>query len=203
MDKKIIITAIVAVALVIVVAGVYGITNNGHDSQDVTYNGNGGTYEGENTFVVSNETVIPNVFTNSGYTFSEWNTKADGNGETYAVGEEISYGTVLYAQWVHTVTSYSASMGNFTPLFQINGEELGLGSYLGSTSVITISGGSGWTYDSALDLFYCTYEGTEYMTQVEITGAESIVSAVVGGVPTITMATPDNIGVSISVLPVY
>lgn len=35
----------------------------------------------------------------TGYTFSGWNTKADGSGTAYAAGRTISAGATLYAQW--------------------------------------------------------------------------------------------------------
>lgn len=43
-----------------------------------------------------------NTFTRNGYTFKNWNTKADGTGDTYTDGQDFvvpSDGFVLYAQW--------------------------------------------------------------------------------------------------------
>ena len=53
------------------------------------------------------ETVAlsPNKFAREGYTFSGWNTEADGSGDSYTDGQEVkniaSKGekVVLYAQW--------------------------------------------------------------------------------------------------------
>ena len=47
-------------------------------------------------------TIAANTFTNAGYTFSEWNTQADGDGDPYEAGdviENIQNDIELYAQW--------------------------------------------------------------------------------------------------------
>jgi hypothetical protein len=59
----------------------------------------------------SSYTVKPNAFTQTGYTFTVWNTEPDGSGTDYEEGEEFSNVTAnitLYAQWVE-VTSSSSS----------------------------------------------------------------------------------------------
>ena len=45
--------------------------------------------------------LLEHTFTREGYTFSGWNTKADGSGTSYADQEEVTLSgdTVLYAQW--------------------------------------------------------------------------------------------------------
>ena len=70
----------------------------------LTYNANGGkgkpvsapgTPEGS-------VTVAKNVFTRSNYTFTGWNTQADGTGTAYKPGDTFTLtgnDTVLYAQW--------------------------------------------------------------------------------------------------------
>ncbi len=72
----------------------------------VTFNANGGTGSMTNQYVSYNTTakLNANTFTRSGYTFSGWNTKADGTGTSYAdkgnVSASTSNGTIsLYAQW--------------------------------------------------------------------------------------------------------
>ena len=71
----------------------------------VTYDANGGS--GTMTDINSPyayeaaATVLPNGFTCNGYTFTGWNTKADGSGKSYAEGASIKMlsNVVLYAQW--------------------------------------------------------------------------------------------------------
>lgn len=70
------------------------------------YDGNGATsgYVASQTGSHNDEiTVAKNGFSRSGYTFSSWNTKADGTGTSYAPGSKITLpagDTILYAQWV-------------------------------------------------------------------------------------------------------
>ena len=88
----------------------------------VTYNANGGTgtttdanspYEAG-----SNVTVLSNSFTRSGYSFTGWNTSAEGDGTPYAAGATISSiaaNVTLYAQWSendYTVTVNAGSNGS-------------------------------------------------------------------------------------------
>ncbi len=61
---------------------------------------------------VKSTTATDNQFTRTGYTFTGWNTKADGTGTAYQAGATIAYPAegktlTLYAQWgvsSHTVT---------------------------------------------------------------------------------------------------
>lgn len=73
--------------------------------------GNGGLDKSGNTSSDSytnalTATAKSNPFTKSGYTFTEWNTKADGSGISYKVGDTVSFEVahngevlVLYAIW--------------------------------------------------------------------------------------------------------
>ena len=69
----------------------------------ITYNANGGTGTMENQTIPANstETLSKNTFTREGYSFKNWNTKADGTGTAYTDEEEVSnLGEItLYAQW--------------------------------------------------------------------------------------------------------
>ena len=80
----------------------------------VTYDGNGaaGGYTNDETAYSSGATVTVatnenNHFTHPGYSFTGWNTRADGEGTGYAAGAtfSISENTTLYAQWT-PVTLY-------------------------------------------------------------------------------------------------
>ncbi len=77
----------------------------------VNYNANGGTGNmaaGTGVQFVG-YTVLDNAFTRQGYTFTGWNTKADGTGDDYAPGDNlenmdgegelIATSITLYAQW--------------------------------------------------------------------------------------------------------
>lgn len=69
----------------------------------LTFDANGGTGTmSDQEFVYGTlQKITKNTYTKEGYTFTEWNTKADGTGTTYTDEQEISITEklVLYAQW--------------------------------------------------------------------------------------------------------
>ena len=74
------------------------------DQGTISYNANGGTgtTASQTGNVDSSTSVAQNGFTRPGYTFTGWNTEADGSGTSYQPGTSITIpnGTkVLYAQW--------------------------------------------------------------------------------------------------------
>lgn len=84
-------------------------------SYTITYNKNSGTGTMSNQSIsFYSTTLTKNAFTRTGYTFTGWNTKSDGSGDSYTDGQSIGCltnvtgGTVtLYAQWkvkTYTVT---------------------------------------------------------------------------------------------------
>ena len=61
--------------------------------------------------------LTPNAFTRKGYSFTGWNTKADGTGKKYADGAIVSFDadTTLYAQWTQDpVITFDANGGEGT-----------------------------------------------------------------------------------------
>ncbi len=66
-------------------------------------NGGEGTIEDQSVHSSTSVTLEENVFTREGYTFTGWNTKADGSGTSYSDQQVISQGflldVTLYAQW--------------------------------------------------------------------------------------------------------
>ncbi|MBR0133865.1 InlB B-repeat-containing protein, partial [Candidatus Saccharibacteria bacterium] len=70
----------------------------------IVYNANGGTGTMSDTTGVTDQTVqvATNSFTRAGYTFTGWNTKADGSGTDYSEGADYALtatNLALYAQW--------------------------------------------------------------------------------------------------------
>ena len=70
----------------------------------LTYDANGGAGTIDPAIGAAGEsvTVAENVFTRNNYTFTGWNTKADGSGTAYEPGASFTLtaeNTVLYAQW--------------------------------------------------------------------------------------------------------
>lgn len=100
----------------------------------VEFKANGGTGSMQNQAMISNvpANLRENTFTKSGYSFQEWNTKADGTGITYKDEEEV-YGlsytegetVTLYAQW-QVPTKYAVQIYGINEDIDKNGETLGL-----------------------------------------------------------------------------
>ena len=72
-------------------------------SYTITYDANGGTNSMENT----TNTVADCGFTYDGKDFVEWNTKADGTGDSYAPGDKATKNLDLYAIWTDHVAKYT------------------------------------------------------------------------------------------------
>ncbi len=91
----------------------------------IAFDGNGGSYQGSNVSAVyDTKAVLPATgAARTGYTFSGWNTQADGKGETYQGGSEVlnltdeNNGIVtLYAMW---------TANKYTIVFDGNGNDSG------------------------------------------------------------------------------
>ncbi len=95
----------------------------------VTYNSNGGTgstASSTHTYGVAKK-LTANAFTKAGYSFTGWNTKANGSGTTYVDKQSVlnlssidCYTITLYAQWkANTYTVfYNANGGKNPPASQ-------------------------------------------------------------------------------------
>ena len=90
----------------VTVTSTYSTTKPVVPTVTLTYEPNGGIgtsvqvdYEPEETATI--KSVIEVGFTRTGYTFTGWNTRADGKGTDYAPGSTITLteNTTLYAQW--------------------------------------------------------------------------------------------------------
>lgn len=72
----------------------------------VVYQPNAGTGSEDTNDIIRSGSIQSNQFTRTGYTFANWNTKADGTGTTYNEGDVITVDEstkgqmTLYAQWV-------------------------------------------------------------------------------------------------------
>jgi uncharacterized repeat protein (TIGR02543 family) len=90
-----------------------GVGNSSALSYDITYDGNGKTGGSVPANTTVNAFAPASLATNSGtlartnYTFSGWNTEANGGGTSYAAGATgvyVNKDTTLYAQWSSTIT---------------------------------------------------------------------------------------------------
>ena len=128
----------------------------------VTYQGNGGTGSTlDNKAYESGEaaTVMNNAFQREGYTFSCWNTKADGTGTSYTPGDSISMSedVTLYAIW--QISTYAVSV---SAIPNDGGTVSGGGTYnYGATVTLTATPAAGYHFVN------WTENGTEVSTEAE------------------------------------
>ena len=133
----------------------------------VTFNNNGGTGTMANQTASTATNLTSNSFTRTGYTFSNWNTTANGSGTSYDNNAIYSFSAdaTLYAQWAANITpsltagllsSYPNTCTNTTSgtinSFSLSGSNLtsdvNIGSLIGFSYCLTSSG----VYSSSLTL---------------------------------------------------
>ncbi len=79
---------------------VESVTLTAASTYSVTYKANNGTAEEDVVETVATVGDCPNTFTvPSGKGFAGWNTTAEGDGASYAVGSAVTGTLILYAQW--------------------------------------------------------------------------------------------------------
>ena len=118
------------------------------DSTPTTYTVTYDANEGTGTMTDSNSpyasgatvTVLANSFTRSGYTFSGWNTRADGEGTAYAAGAtfSISSNTTLYAQWTSNAVATTTTINHSG----ITNTDVYTGTAAGSLTASVTAGGN-------------------------------------------------------------
>lgn len=99
--KNVTIAFAVVAVLLAASGGIYFVASGGLERPAMTYHGNGGTMDGEEKVITYEHIAWGVDFVNPGYVLKSWNTKADGTGTEYAVGDYISYDKSIdvYAQW--------------------------------------------------------------------------------------------------------
>ena len=120
------------------------------------------------TYDVS-KNLTTNAYALEGYTFSEWNTKADGTGDSYTNGQSVSNlasnGIVrLYAQWVQDKITVTFDSNGGT---EVNPIEINPGSSIGTLPTTTKDDSAflGWYINlSDSNPIDSTYTPTENIT---------------------------------------
>lgn len=135
-------------------AGAITLTANAKaNTYTIAYNNNGGTGSMTSTSCTYDvaQTLRSNTMSRIGYTFSGWNTKADGTGTKYANGASVknlaTSGTVtLYAQW--TINSgkiyFHPNGGTATSTYPLQTS----GTYAGFSSAVGNPNYNSTAYDS-------------------------------------------------------
>ena len=128
------------------------------ESYTLSFDPNGGSGEmAAETVTYGVATRLPeNAFTREKYSFTGWNTKADGSGISYGDRETVSFteDTVLYAQW-ELVPSYVVLIPDgdniaIDPVTRIGTAQIGIetGSVIPEDSSLRLSVNAGKHYDS-------------------------------------------------------
>lgn len=94
----------------------FGSTSCGGSSHTVIFNGNGSDGGSMSNQTASSSTALTsNSYTQTGCTFTEWNTAADGSGTSYADGATYNFSAdiTLYAQWNCPTNCTSIFSDNF------------------------------------------------------------------------------------------
>lgn len=214
--SKIQMIVVAVVALAVVVAAGVVIAMNGNSGNDpvtegVIYHGNGGTTEnGDTVYGYTNKTVQSSQFSYKDHAFVSWNTREDGKGTVYKVGDPISYNPkiALYAQWGFS-GSFSVpllmgincvlvdSHGNATPI--LNTVAMPADGVAG----IAITNKYDWSYDKDNNKFIgFTKDGMyKYTAFIDIESKVSDMSTkLVDGMPTCVFSFDGPVKGSITVI---
>ncbi len=105
----------------------------------VTFNTNGGTGSMSNQTAAVATNLTANAFTRSGYTFSGWNTAADGSGTSYANSASFPFtaNATLYAQWTVISTPTISTTGTLSALSTTYGTASSTATFSVSGSALT------------------------------------------------------------------
>lgn len=115
-------------------------------------NGGAGTMSAETGVAGTTVTVAQNGFTRDNYTFTGWNTQADGKGAAYKPGDSFTLtdkDTVLYAQW--SKNSGGTGTGTNGTAKPTNLPKTGDNSNLASCFALLLVGGGALTATAVID----------------------------------------------------
>jgi uncharacterized repeat protein (TIGR02543 family) len=136
---------------------VASLTTTASPSYTVTFNTNGGTGSMSNEVNNAAAALTSNSFTRAGYTFSGWNTAANGSGTSYADAASYPFtaDATLYAQWTaipNKTVTFNANGGTGTMANEANNVSSALTTDTFTRAGFTFAGwntaanGSGTTY---------------------------------------------------------
>lgn len=127
------------------------------DQVKVEFDPNATDASGSMKSYVSNTDIIYNLpdcgFYRSGYTFTAWNTQADGKGDSYQPGDNFNTEgkalSTLYAQWTPSKNTTKVTNGHFTVTIQAGQKITINGLPGGATYTVHEHNRSGWVLKSS------------------------------------------------------
>ncbi|MDO8645857.1 MAG: InlB B-repeat-containing protein, partial [Candidatus Planktophila sp.] len=184
----------------------------------VSYNGNGSsggsvpdtsTVNSGATFTLSSGSGI----SKTSYTFSRWNTAANGSGTYYSAGDTLTVTSAIafYAQWNATITfnangatgsDYTQTADKATALtsnsFSRSNYTFAGWSITAGSASVSYANGASYPFNAGASTLYAQWTGVTYTTTYDYNGATSDNSTVssnfiTGGTP-ITLPTPTKTG---------
>ena len=178
----------------------YESTNSQATTYTVTYHANvTGVSDIEVEYNEGDDvTIADNTFTNPGYAFIEWNTEADGSGDSYAPGDEIEGiddDIDLYAQWeVSTSTTGTIKFGSGDGHVRINAASVSDDDDINNAWTITTVGTTSFTQQATYSQVGSSSSPATSITftttlpeEVEVTSMEVKFGGFSGTAGTITM----------------
>ncbi len=228
--RSAIILRIFTIVIVAIVPGVISTTESGaiNAYHNVTFEENDSSLDTVNFVQQENAstalTQFSNLnpsFSNSGYTFSDWNTAADGSGTTYTDGEVYSFAAdlELYAQWAEnhvtffenasasdtvsatelgTTTSNLTSFASLSPTFVNPGYTFSGWNTRSDGSGVSYADGTTYNFTSGSIQLFAQWSPSSYVVSYDANGGSvSPTSAPysTGSTP-LTLPTPTKSGYS-------
>jgi hypothetical protein len=148
------------------------------------------------------------LYTKNGSAFSSWNTKADGTGVKYNVGDTVSLGTKLYAQWVDNVlhvasytviSSYPSTSLKVMMVSEIGSHSMFISTPFTSPAFIVLSGVTDIFYDQTASMFKYTDNGVKCTVKVTLTNADNVRYSIDEGNGVVYFSATKDIGVDLNI----
>jgi uncharacterized repeat protein (TIGR02543 family) len=172
-----------------------------HERAKVAFNSNGGSGSMPEQTSCTAQNLTMNSFTRTGYTFSGWNTEANGSGTAYTNGASYSFSSsaTLYAQWrcisnpsAPTVTSASRCGSGAITLSASPGSGETIDWYNASTDGALLASGSA-TYSPIIPSTTTYYVQARNLSTGCLSTTRTPVTATIKPLPNITItASPSN-----------
>jgi uncharacterized repeat protein (TIGR02543 family) len=112
--------------------------------------------------------VLSPAFTKNGFTFTGWNTSADGTGTTYQNGAAYGFGSnlTLYAQWTENTTTTTTTTSTTTTTLPLSMFTVSFndGGGTGMLNAVTVTSGSSVQLPNSGSLTYQGFAQTGWFT---------------------------------------